>query len=209
NAGLDLPIASTPCPAEPDGADRLARLSAVGPRDSGHGERDVPAQRFERANRHLACNFFTDGAVRGERRRQNAEQGLLQRIAVRDDTAQVPIGAARNVRHDLADPAARTRFGAHEPPFGFAQMRAYPCRQRRKLAVSDHATRVALAHARVKTARFEGSGWGVGRGAWGVERSEHDECSSSRRICDEWVDTGTIRRSVSNPSPKPRAPSPQ
>src|SRR5690606_37677572 len=99
-----------------------------------------------------------------------------------------------------------------EPPFGFAQMRAYPCRQRRKLAVSDHATRVALAHARVKTARFEGLGWGVGRGAWGVGRGAWiNRNTTNAQVHGASVMSGSIQAQfgalcpTQAPSPEPQA----
>ena len=57
-----------PGPAEPHGADRLAGLRAVRPGDAGHGDRDLAAERLERADRHLARGRLAHRAVRGERR---------------------------------------------------------------------------------------------------------------------------------------------
>src|SRR5690606_9403794 len=106
---------------------------------------------------------LTDCASRRKRRRPYAEQRLLERIAVHHDTAQVPVGAARDVRYRLPDPSARARFGSHEPPPRFAQIRAHPCRERRKLIVCDHASRVALARASAQPVhvgcRLETGGW--------------------------------------------------
>ncbi len=104
-------VAAAPLPADPDGADRLARRAARWTGDAGYRHRNARAITRERSGNHFDDRFLTDRAGALERLRLHAEQRLLRLVAVRDDAALEPCRAAGDVGQRLRDPAAGARFG--------------------------------------------------------------------------------------------------
>ena len=107
---LGLRIAATPLPADPDRADGFVRRAAAGAGDAGHGDGDAGAGMDQRAGHHLDHGFAAHRAVRFERARVDAEQRLLGFVAVGDDAAVEPVGAAGDIGDGLRDPAAGAAF---------------------------------------------------------------------------------------------------
>src|SRR5690606_6617181 len=125
-------IVRPPSPREPDRPHRLARGRARRPSDACNGDRHLAAQGLQRANRHFPSRVLAHRAVTGERRCVHPEQRLLERIAIRDYAAKIPVRAAGRVGQHFADPAARAGFGGDQPRLLIAQLRADALRKTNK-----------------------------------------------------------------------------